>query len=291
MIDVDVKAFPSKLIEVSLPPRRPFPDVVRVEPAGICNLKCQHCPVGVEGGHRVILTLEKFIEYFDMLPLVPRVLVLYHGGEPLLCKDLEYMILYAKSKGVQKTVLNTNAALLTEKRGITLGLAGLDEMRVSFDGASPQENDAIRINSHFEKHAAQVKAVSLFVVRPKNIVIYNARRGSNEPAQYLRDYFAGCPVTFRGEKMREWARIDKQAHVRSDVTFCSNLFETFTILSDGSVPMCCEDLQGDDIIGNVNQNTPLELWERMEERRLAFSSKNYPKLCQSCWVVTGAFAK
>jgi len=271
---------------------RAFPDVVRIEPAGVCNLKCQHCPVGVEGGHRIILTLGKFIEYVDALPFVPRVLVLYHGGEPLLCKDLEYMLMYAKSKGVQKTVLNTNAALLTAKRGITLGLAGLDEMRVSFDGASLEENDAIRVNSHFAIHAAQVKAVSLSkVARPKNIVIYNARRGSNEPAQYLKDYFKDCLVTFRGEQMREWARVDKGAPVKSNVTFCSNLFETFTILSDGSVPMCCEDLQGDDIVGNVNNNTPLEIWQSMEPRRLAFASKYYPNLCQSCWVVTGAFAK
>lgn len=271
---------------------KPFPDVVRIEPAGVCNLRCTHCPVGVEGGHRVILTLEKFIEYFNALPSVPRVLVLYHGGEPLLCKDLEYMILYAKNKGVLKTVFNTNAALLTAKRGITLGMAGLDEMRVSFDGESPEENDAIRVNSHFEKHAAIVRDVSRATISPRKITIYNARKGTDEPAQYLRDYFSDCPVSFRGERMREWARKDKGAHEESDVRFCSNLFETFTILSDGSVPMCCEDLQGDELVGNVRDNTPLEIWQRMEERRVSFSAGNYPKLCQSCWVVTsGAFVK
>ena len=270
---------------------RRFPDVVRIEPAGICNLKCRHCPVGVEGGKRpVLLTLENFIKYFDALPAVPRVLVLYHGGEPLMNKDLEFMVMYAKSKGIQHTVFNSNVALLTEKRGVSLGIAGLDEMRVSFDGSSPEENDAIRVNSHFYKHAEIVRNVSKLAVRPKNIVIYNARKGTNEPAPYLKEFFKDCPVNFRGEKMREWARLDVSAPPPTrEVDFCSNLFDTFSILSDGNVVMCCEDLQADDIVGNVNDNTPLEIWEQMEERRRGFAIREYPKLCQSCWVVTQRF--
>ena len=270
---------------------RPFPTVARIEPAGICSFKCVHCPIGVEGGHRIILTLANFIRYFDMLPVIPRVLVLYQGGEPLLNKDLEMMIVYAKSKGVQHTVFNTNVGLLTERRGLSLGIANLDEMRVSFDGESPQDNDTIRVGSHFLKDAEIVRRVSLAVVRPKKIVIYNARIGTDEPAPYLKEFFKDCPVVFRGEKMRTWARVksDENLSAKSDVDFCSNLFDTFTILSNGDVPMCCEDLQGDDIIGNVNQNSPTELWEQMEERRRAFSLKHYPKLCQSCWIVTGKF--
>ena len=272
---------------------RPFPNVVRIEPAGLCNFRCTHCPVGRDGGRRGILTFVNFIRYFYALPVTPRVLVLYHGGEPLLCKELEYMIDYAKGKGVEKTLFNTNASLLTEQRAHTLAMAGLDEIRISFDGESPEENNAIRTGSNFEKHAAIVRAIALSEFRPKEMVIYNARRGSAEPAQYLKDYFAGCPVTFRGEQMREWARADAPAEypAHPGVDFCSNLFDTFTILADGSVPMCCEDLHCVDPMGNVNDNAPLEIWQRMEERRDNFAKCNYPKLCQSCWVVTGRFQK
>ena len=260
-----------------------FPDVVRIEPAGICNFKCIHCPIGVEGGHRIILKYEKFIEYFEMLPLVPRVLVLYHGGEPLLNKHLEKMIAYARGKGVKKIVFNTNASLLNDKRD----LSQVDELRVSFDGDSPEQNDIIRINSEFYIDAERVREMALSDKRPAIIKIYNA--GSGEPAQYLLDYFSDCPnVIFEGIKIRTWARLKNESKQPLDnVTHCIALMETFTILSDGSVPMCCEDLQGDDIIGNVNQNTPLQLWEKMEFRRQAFKMKSYPKLCQSCFVVTG----
>ena len=261
-----------------------FPDVVRIEPAGICNFKCRHCPIGIEGGHRVILRYEKFVEYFDMLPFTPRVLVLYHGGEPLLNKYLEAMIEYAKMRGVQKIAFNTNASLLSTERD----LSQVDELRVSFDGEDAQDNDRIRVNSHFEQHAAQVKLLALSYARPKVIKIYNVRRDTDEVANYLREYFVDCNVIFEGIKMRQWARMKNEPlPPRAGVTYCTALMETFTILSNGDVPMCCEDLQADDVIGNVNQNSVIELWERMEERRLAFARRDYPKLCQSCFVVTG----
>lgn len=265
---------------------RPFPDVVRIEPAGVCNFKCVHCPIGREGGHRVILPFERFVDYFDSLPEVPRVLILYHGGEPLLNKNIEKMIDYAKERGVQKVAFNTNASLLGVKRN----LSQVDELRVSFDGDSPDENNSIRVKSNFYKHAKFVKDLALSSLRPKQIKIYNVRNKTRQPARYLLEYFQGCPNLFvQGEMMRTWARVDNEPGVPlANVDYCSALFETFTILSTGDVPMCCEDLQGEDIIGNVNQNTPLELWEKMEERREAFKNKNYPKLCQSCWIVTGA---
>lgn len=265
--------------------RNSFPDVVRIEPAGVCNFKCIHCPIGREGGHRIILSWDKFVKYFNSLPLIPRVLVLYHGGEPLLNKNLERMIAYAKGMGVQKVVFNTNASLLSSKRD----LSQVDELRVSFDGNSPEENNSIRVNSDFYKHAENVREMALSSKSPKLIKIYNARYGTSLPADYLLEYFKQCKnVIFEGIQIRQWARLSSEPLQPLDnVTHCMALMETFTILSDGSVPMCCEDLQGDDIVGNVNQNTPLQIWERMSTRREMFRQKIYPKLCQSCFVVTG----
>lgn len=260
----------------------PFPGVVRIEPAGLCNFRCSHCPVGREGGVGTVLTFDNFVRFFNSLPRVPRVLVLYHGGEPLLNKSLENMISYGKSKGVKNIVFNTNAALLTSKRD----LSQVDELRVSFDGDSPEDNDSIRVNSHFYKHAEQVRQLAQSDKRPKIIKIYNARHGTNEAAPYLMEYFKDCDVVFEGVKIRKWARLANQPGMSNGVTHCTNLFETFTILSNGEVPMCCEDLMHDDIQGNVFIETPLAIWERMQERRDAFAKNEYPKLCQSCWVTT-----
>jgi radical SAM protein with 4Fe4S-binding SPASM domain len=261
---------------------RDFPEVVRIEPCGVCNFRCTHCPVGREGGRGKILSYANFLGFFSSLPKVPRVLILYHGGEPLLNKDLERMIDFAKLKGVQKIAFNTNASMLTEERD----LSGVDELRVSFDGESEEDNNRIRVNGNFAKQADAVRRLALTYKRPKVIKIYNARQGTNKPAYYLKEYFSDCDVIFEGVEVREWARLKNAPKKTNGVTFCSDLFDTFTITSNGDVPMCCEDLLHDDIIGNVFQSSPLELWERMETRRDAFSKKDYPKLCQSCWVTT-----
>jgi MoaA/NifB/PqqE/SkfB family radical SAM enzyme len=58
-------------------------------------------------------------------------------GEPLLNRDLAQMIAHLKARDVY-VVFNTNAALLTRRRQIELINSGLDELRVSIDGSTPE---------------------------------------------------------------------------------------------------------------------------------------------------------
>lgn len=269
---------------------RPFPDVVRIEPyGGNCNLKCRHCPTGQLGGRRGLLGYETFVTLFERLPNVPRVMVFYHSSEPLINRSLDAMLAYAKDHGVQKTVLNTNAVLVRR-------MFSLDEMRVSFDGVSPEENDYIRVGSVFKRDAPKVRALA---ETGQRIVIYNAQVSGGEarqPAQYLRDYF-GDMVEYRMEPVRLWADQEQALEGHGFIekglktTYCQNLFETFTILSDGTVPKCCEDLQGDFLYGNALKEMPIDIWERMERIREDFARGDYPDLCAKCWVVAGRYAK
>ena len=37
-----------------------LPDVIRIEPVGLCNFNCQHCPTGVSPNNRALLSKDKF---------------------------------------------------------------------------------------------------------------------------------------------------------------------------------------------------------------------------------------
>jgi len=260
-----------------------FPSVVRIEPAGVCNFKCTHCLVGRHGGAGRIMSFDTFVRIFEILPAVPRVLVLYHAGEPLLNKHLELMVNYAHVWGVEKIVFNTNASMITPDRD----LSQVDELRVSFDGASAAENDKIRTNSNFEQDAYKVKRLALSNMRPTVIKIYNVQKDTDKPAKYLRDYFADCPgVEFEGFRMREWARAQNEPQPTNGARYCKDLFESFTITSNGNSVKCCEDLLQEDVTGNVYGQSPLEIWQSMQPIRDAFKRGDYPKQCQSCWVLT-----
>lgn len=271
-----------------------FPDVVRIEPVGKCNFRCIHCPTGVIGNGRKAMSFDRFRLIFDSLSDVPRVLVLYHGGEPLLNKDLERMIAYAKGSGVHKVVLNSNAGLLTFERGLALDHAGLDELRISFDGATAAENDQIRRGSDFAQDSQVVQRLAMYRPRMK-IVIYNVQvTGGDhpEPAGYLLAAF-GDFVEYRTDAARVWSGLYDYNTDRTEdginPSYCPNLWETFTVLSTGDVVSCCEDLLGEVKYGNVLQNSPAEIWNWMQSTRNAFRAHDYPSLCKKCCRVTGAY--
>ena len=170
----------------------PFPDVIRIEPTGFCNFRCRHCIVGRKGKHRGLLAFDDFVTLMHRLPLTPRVLVLYHGGEPLLNPDIGRMLEYAKKIGVCYTVLNTNASQIGEHTDLHL----LDELRVSFDGKSPEENDAIRRGGMFHRDRLKVRWLAGHPkYAPRQITIYNA--GDGRVPDYLLDSFADCNVVFK----------------------------------------------------------------------------------------------
>ena len=74
---------------------KPFPKVLRIEPASKCNLGCVHCPTGTIEMTRGVMSLEIFekiiLEIKKNVQHI-KVIVLYHGGEPFLNKNFFYML-------------------------------------------------------------------------------------------------------------------------------------------------------------------------------------------------------
>jgi len=79
-----------------------FPEVFRIEPASICNLNCSHCPTGLSiGEDQGLMSLNTFKRIVkDIKDIKLRVVVLYHGGESFLNKNIFKMISSIKSIGI-----------------------------------------------------------------------------------------------------------------------------------------------------------------------------------------------
>lgn len=92
----------------------------------------------------------------DQFPVLERV-VLHGLGEPLLNKDLPRMISYLKERGTY-VLFNSNGILLNAKRGQALIDAGLDEYRLSMDGASRETYATVRGVDAFDKVWRNIKA-------------------------------------------------------------------------------------------------------------------------------------
>jgi MoaA/NifB/PqqE/SkfB family radical SAM enzyme len=160
------------------------PEELYLEVTNRCNLRCTTCPqyFGMEERFHT-LTWERFIEITDQFSRLRRV-VLHGIGEPLLNPHLGRMVRHLKARGAY-VLFNTNGLLLRGKKARDLAESGLDELRVSIDGGTPQTYQAVRgidgFNRilgnlrRFEDHKAEVAAttprVSLWVTLMKTTVV------------------------------------------------------------------------------------------------------------------------
>jgi MoaA/NifB/PqqE/SkfB family radical SAM enzyme len=128
----------------------PLPRSIYIEPTSRCNELCQQCPRTLLSREEDRdLSFDEFRRIVDQFPVLERV-VLHGLGEPLLNRDLPRMISYLKARGTY-VLFNSNGILLNARRGQELIDAGLDEYRLSMDGATRQMYAHVRGVDAFDK--------------------------------------------------------------------------------------------------------------------------------------------
>jgi MoaA/NifB/PqqE/SkfB family radical SAM enzyme len=118
-------------------------------------------------------------------------MVLHGVGEPLLNRELPEMIAYGAGRGAH-VVFNTNGVLLDQRRGDAVTAAGLSELRVSLDAATPATYRRVRGADVLPRILANVEA---FTAR-------RALRGEHRPvltiwATALRENLGELPELVR----------------------------------------------------------------------------------------------
>ncbi len=87
--------------------------------------------------------------------------VAFSGGEPLLRRDLEEIIVFGKTLGLKGFGVVTNGAVVTAERAKALAKAGLGIAQVSLDGVDATDYVAVRACSADEYHRA-VRAIGFY---------------------------------------------------------------------------------------------------------------------------------
>ena len=127
-----------------------LPKNLYLETTNRCNLRCKGCILynGNWEPDRDI-SFDELTMITDQLPDLEKIML--HGvGEPLLNPDLPQMVRHLKNRNVY-TLFNSNGILLDDGWRHDLVDAGLDELRVSLDAATPEGYRKIRNNSEFER--------------------------------------------------------------------------------------------------------------------------------------------
>lgn len=238
--------------------RGDFPALVRIETTNACNAKCVICPHASMKRPVERMSDALFGRIIEECAAARcREVHLHNFGEPLLDKGLEDRVRQAKQLGIRKVKIFSNGSLLTEDRAQKLIDAGLDEIKVSFDGASREEFEQIRRPLRFDKVVDNLHAL---------VQIRNARRSP------LKVAVACCSTTdrqatmksleqvvddFSFGKIHNWGGEGETPKGRSVRKPCSRVWRTFTILASGDVSLCCLDYDGQEILGRIDENTSI----------------------------------
>jgi sulfatase maturation enzyme AslB (radical SAM superfamily) len=248
----------------------PFPAVVRIETTNACNARCTICPH--QRMTRPVATMDEglFRRIVDECAAWGcREIHLHNFGEPLLDRRLEDRVAYAKDQGIAKLKVFSNGSLLTEERARGLVEAGLDEIKVSFDGASREEFEDIRRPLKFdrvvENIARLVEIRNAAGSKPAVLVACcstSDKTGTMQKLERMVDGFSfGRVHNWGGEEFAE-----RPQGVRKT---CSRLWRTFTVLSDGRVALCCLDYDAQHVLGQMGPDTTIrDVWTGEEYRRV-----------------------
>lgn len=290
-----------------------FPLHLDVESTNQCNLRCPMCQSvrAMDAGSPAFNTMgfmewDLFRKVIDDISdenggLVPAI-KLSCRGEPLLHKEIVRMIQYAKQRGILEVALNTNGVLLTPELSEQILDAGLDCLLLSFDAATRETYEKIRVGADYDEVLANIREFAR--IREKKsayqtmiragMVVTDVNRHETKAFTELFCNFADV-VNFNKES-RDLVPVDDD-HVydeRTGVTrnvkehdfACSMPWQRMRIYWDGTIGLCCNDYWGAASQFTVKENSVEELWHRpqLHHYREAHQSGKWwsVKPCRTC---------
>lgn len=145
-----------------------FPKLLVAETTTKCNLRCIMCPrksLTRKLGDMKFETWKKIID--EVAEIDPKVEIWPAiMGEPLLLGEkLIKFISYAKKKGIERIILNTNANFMNEEIGVKLVESGVDQIIFGIDANSTDVYNKICIGGDLKQVKVNISYLSDYLYK------------------------------------------------------------------------------------------------------------------------------
>jgi sulfatase maturation enzyme AslB (radical SAM superfamily) len=266
---------------------RRLPDIVQIESTNLCNAKCVFCPRDEMHRRQGVMEMDLFKRIVDECAALGITHIRVHNyGEPFLDRQLVDKVRYAKSKGIHNVGMISNGSLITEEVARGMIEAGLDAINISMDAAGRDVFEKTRIHLKFDDVVGNVRALHRIRTEmgrrlPKLILSFVRQNNSAEEQAFVREW-SPLADKIHFTDLHNWAGA---LHDHSNVRFpCYRLWQTFTVLWDGRVSMCCADFDGRHILGDLRTSTIARVWNSPAYRaaRREHLESGGPDICRSC---------
>ena len=242
---------------------------IRVEVTTRCNYNCIICPREKLTRKEETMGLELFKHIFDKINSETSqfdTLTLSGLGEQLLDETIDDKILYAK-KHKYSALMLTNGSLLTVDRFKRLEDVGLDSIRVSIYGNTPDSYNTvhgIEKKDMFQSIKDNLTEISRIKNHTRLLITYVVVSGHNDTAlEPWKEYWKDKVDLLEVWRPHNWADGRTYRTVqREKAKTCGRPWKTpIQIQVDGTVNMCCFDFDGKLLLGDLKTQTLEEIFE------------------------------
>ncbi len=269
----------------------PFPKAVIVEVCGICNLRCIMCPYPELNRPKGVMEQGMYKKIINEIAMKNKDTQLWLAimGEPLLFHGIYKYITYAKDKGINEVILNTNGTLLTAKKYQLLRQAGLDKIVIGMDAVTEETYSKIRVGGDFKKLNNTVIDLVKESDKPEITLQFIVMPQNAHEEDTFKKYWLSKGVKLKIRKKLGWGDavqaegldIDPGSNERVP---CPWLIRTMSIQWSGKVAQCDADYEGNYSPGNISSDTIQQIWQgKLKERRDKHWAKQFDFApCNTC---------
>jgi len=275
-----------------------YPRFVSIEVIDFCNARCVMCGVDPDRRSRQQLAPEVFDKLLRELAQNTehvRWVSLGGNGEALADAGLEGKVARLKQAGIRRVHVTTNASLLTEERAEGLLRAGIDYVGISLDSLDKSTFETIRVGLNFDEvyHHIQAFIRTRDMLRPQTqirVQMVAQKLNADEQEAFLRHWSERLKVHDRVviQRVFGWGRT-RDFEPRSPAANaipCITLWGSLDIYADGKAHLCCNDVNGEIVIGDTRTQTLAEIWQGPEMSRIRQRHLDHQRhtieLCDGC---------
>jgi len=291
--------FLKKRVEQVVEKYRETPFAIRIENTNVCNARCYMCPHSTMKRKQGFMSKKLYQKIIDQASELGVDFVNLHNfGEPLLDKDFVWRVEYAKQRGVAWVSTNTNGQVLNKKLSKQLIKAGLDEIFISLDAATKKTYQKIRIGLDFDKIVRNIKNLASLRKKmnkdnPKIIVDFLEFDLNRQETNTFIKKWQGIVDGVCISQIHDWSLKKKnlfKSKFANYVSFsqspCRLPFTELLINWDGTACLCCQDIEGEVIVGDANKQSLKKIWQgrvldKIRKKHLTLDVNDLP-LCQDC---------
>lgn len=247
----------------------PESNEVRFEVTTKCNYNCIICP-------REKLTRKpETMSYNTFQFLLDKLInessqfntIAFPGmGEPLLDESFDEKIIYAKRNGFAVLIL-TNGSLLTVERFKKLEGMGVDSIRVSMYGDTPESYNlvhGVKNSGFFERVKDNITKISEIKKQTRLLLTYNIVKNANDSSiESWIEYWKDRSDLLEVWNPHNWVNGRGYRYVQKEkLKTCGRPFNTpLQVQVDGTVNMCCFDYNGELLLGDLKKQSLREIFD------------------------------